>query len=273
MILLKNVTKTYGKTPVLDDVSLRIDPGEFVCVIGPSGAGKSTLLSLLVGAENVTSGSISVDDVDLRTVPPPALQLFRRKVGVVFQDYKLLQDRTVEENIAFPLEVCGVSDADIKMRVPQLLKRMNLSSRAKALPQELSGGEKARVAIARAIVHQPLILLADEPTGNLDPYQAGIVLEIFREIHAGGTTIVLATHEESLVNALQQRVIRLEAGKVTRDETGGYAQKPGSREAATAVKTEEAPDESDGETVPVKGKKAPRGNRKIRITSIHSDTD
>ncbi len=222
MIVLKDVTKVFRDLRVLDGVSLRIEPGEFVCVTGPSGAGKSTLLSLLVGAQDVTGGSISVDGVDLRSVPSGALQMFRRKVGFVFQDYKLLQNRTVAENLAFPLEVIGASDKEVQARVTELLRRMELGTRADALPWQLSGGEKARVAIARAIVHKPLIILADEPTGNLDPQQARAVIDLFQEIHTEGTTIVLATHDVSLVNGLKTRVVALVNGRIARDSVGGY---------------------------------------------------
>ena len=298
MIVLKNVSKAYGKRTVLSNVSLELGPGEFVCVTGPSGAGKSTLLSLLVGIEAATSGVIEVDGVDLRQVPPGALQIFRRRVGVVFQDYKLLENRTVAENIAFPLEVCGAADALIQKRVPELLRRMNLADRADALPAELSGGEKARAAIARAIAHTPLIILADEPTGNLDPEQARVVLELLREINRDGATIIFATHDLSLLDGLQVRVIHLEKGKMIRDRVGSYvkgaAKAPGAKtlfpETAPAEEEDTAaeaePDsESDAaievteetpETLmtPKKRGGAPKNapaRKKIKITSIHSD--
>ena len=239
MIVLKNVTKKFRDLTVLNNVSVQIGPGEFVCITGPSGAGKSTLLSLLIGAQTATGGSVMVDDVDLRNVPSGALQIFRRRVGMVFQDYKLLHNRTVEENIAFPLEVIGKSDEDIAKRVPELMKQMGLDKRAKALPWELSGGERARVAIARAIAHRPLILLADEPTGNLDRHQASDVLSLFRAIHHAGTTVILATHDLTLVEEAGARHIALEQGKVISDTANGSA-KPRptvATEKATAPKT------------------------------------
>lgn len=222
MLVLKNISKTYGRNKVLDSISFRVDPKEFVCITGPSGAGKSTLLHLMIGAELATKGSITVDGVDLRILPPTILQLFRRRIGVVFQDYKLLWNRTVAENVAFPLEVAGASDSAIEQRVKEVLKEMELGRRAHTMANALSGGEKARTAIARAIVHKPIMLFADEPTGNLDPEQTDMVLDLFKQIHKQGTTVILATHEVDIVDALQTRVIRLEEGRMIRDSIGGY---------------------------------------------------
>ena len=222
MIILKNVSKSYGKTSVLGNVSFRIDPKEFVCITGPSGAGKSTLMHLMVGADIASKGIVSVDGVDLRLLTPTIIQLYRRRIGVAFQDYKLLWNNTVYENIAFPLEINGVSDEQIHKRVTQVLKEMELTKQKNTPAKALSGGEKARTTIARAYVHAPLILFADEPTGNLDPMQSNEVLELLRHIHKKGTTIVLATHEVDIVDALQTRVIRLENGNIIRDSVGGY---------------------------------------------------
>ncbi len=269
MIVLQNVSKNFGDGNVLENLSLQIDPGEFVCVTGQSGAGKSTLLALLVGAENVTAGSITVDGVDLRKVPAGGLQIFRRRVGIVFQDYKLLSNRTVLENVSFPLEVCGASDETIARRVPELLRRMELANRKNALPRELSGGEKARTAIARAIAHKPMILLADEPTQNLDPDQAKDVLQIFRDINAEGTTVILATHDDALVDALHTRVIRLEHGKVVRDSVGGYRKKVEEKPAIGASVPEK---ESAAVKIPATEETHhARAKRKVRVTAIHSD--
>lgn len=226
MIVLNGVTKAFGRHTVLRNVCLTVQPGELVCLLGRSGAGKSTLLHLLLGFERPTSGSIAVDGVDLRTVPPMALQLYRRRVGMVFQDYKLLSNRTVAENIAFPLEVCGVPDATVAQRVHELLEQLDLRGIADALPREISGGEQARAAIGRAIAHKPMILLADEPTGNLDHEQSSHILEIFRKIHADGTSVILATHDMTLVRELGGRVIRLEEGDIAEmadPETPGSA--------------------------------------------------
>ena len=237
MIELKGASKLYGKVKVLTDISFRVDPGEFVCITGPSGAGKSTLLHVLTGAENITKGKIEVDGVDLRLVPPLALQMFRRKLGIVFQDYKLLGNRTVAENIAFPLEVCGVPDEQIEKRVRKVLELVDLTKHAHTLPHALSGGEKARAAIGRAIVHDPIIILADEPTGNIDPDQSVKIMKLFKQIHDSGTTIVIATHDSGLVDALKPRVIQLVDGEIVRDSTGKYQNTIKKPTATTSTKS------------------------------------
>lgn len=252
MIELKNVSKSYGKNQVLSDISFTVNPGEFVCITGPSGAGKTTLLHLLTGAVGITSGTILIDGVDLKTIPVGALQVFRQRVGIMFQDYKLLKNRTVEENIAFPLEVCGVRDAEIAKRVKTVLTLVALTRKAKSIPASLSGGEKARTAIGRAVVHDPKIILADEPTGNIDPVQTKKVLELLKEIHGSGTTIILATHDTALVDELHTRVIELSEGKITRDSVGKY-------EAVEAEETGES-----------KGKKDDEDKKKIKVTAVNS---
>lgn len=250
MIELKGVSKFYDSAHVLTDVSLDIGPGEFVCITGPSGAGKSTLLHLLTGAEQVTKGSIEIDGVDLRIVPPRALQIFRRRLGIVFQDYKLLKNRTVAENIAFPLEVCGVPDAEIDTRVREVLQRVDLIKHAHTLPSSLSGGEKARTAIGRAIAHDPVILLADEPTGNIDPDQSVQIMNLFKEIHERGTTVIIATHDSGLVDVLKPRVIELRDGSITRDSVGGYSKENAKMQKTDLVKTSK--------------------NKKIKVTAVRS---
>lgn len=222
MIVFSSVVKSYAGRMVLDHVNFRVDPGEFVCLTGPSGAGKSTIINLLIRADVPTEGTVEIDGADIAKIPPSILQLYRRRTGVVFQDYKLLADRTVQENVAFAMEVCGDSDAQISKRVPVLLERIGLRDRATAFPRQLSGGERARVALARALVHQPMILLADEPTGNIDPTQSLEIVELLKKVHASGTTIVLASHDQAIIDALQTRVIRLDAGKIVRDAIGGY---------------------------------------------------
>lgn len=262
MIVLKEVTKIFGKKTVLDHVSLTIHPGEFVCVVGPSGAGKTTLLQLLIGAERVTEGGIEVDGVDLRAIPPPALQLYRRRVGCIFQDYRLIPHLTVRENCAFPLEASGWSDAAIHQRVKEVLHILGLSALASALPADLSGGEQARVAIARAVIHEPMILLADEPTGNLDPQQSMEILRLFQKIHQTGTTVILATHDSGLVEALQTRVVSLKNGRVVQDGRGGYPVSVQSEPARHETPVKEPATIPSGEFAPEK--------RKIKITAIHS---
>ena len=258
MLELIGVSKSYGKSHVLTDISFRVDPGEFVCITGPSGAGKTTLLHLMTGAETISKGSIEIDGVDLRVVPPGALQLFRQRLGIVFQDYKLLLNRTVAENIAFPLEVCGVPDREIAESVELVLELVDLKKRAHAMPASLSGGEKARAAIGRAIVHDPMIILADEPTGNVDPEQSRLIMKLFKEINASGTTIVLATHDAGLVDALHTRVIELREGAVSRDSVGGYGKKRKHGHADHEEKYNILAEEPHG-----KGTK-----RKVKVTSV-----
>lgn len=222
MISFTGVSKEYGGREVLTDVNFQINPGEFVCLTGPSGAGKSTIVHLLIRADVPTKGAIDVDGANLAKLPPPILQLYRRRTGVVFQDYKLLPDRTVEENIAFALEVCGEPDEIVDERTAEIMDRLKLSDRADAFPSELSGGEKTRTALARALVHKPGILIADEPTGNIDPDQSIHILNFLRQVNSEGTTVILATHDKAVVDALNVRVIRLENGKIVRDSVGGY---------------------------------------------------
>lgn len=272
MISLQNVSKAYGTTTVLRELSFRVEPKEFLCITGRSGAGKSTLLALLIGAEAATSGKIEVDGVDLRTVPPPVMQLYRRRLGVVFQEYRLLQNRTVAENVAFPLEVAGASDAVIENRVAAVLTQVGLADKASAYPSELSGGEKARAAIARAIVHDPLIILADEPTGNLDPDQSFLIVQLFQEIHKSGTTVLLATHDAGLVDLLQTRVIRLEEGRIVRDSVGGYDKAKRQTTASDAEPAEHHVFEEDHPSSATPAK-SPKGKRKVKITSIGSQLE
>jgi cell division transport system ATP-binding protein len=223
MIVFENVTKKYGKTAVLDKVNLTIENGEFVSLIGPSGAGKSTFVYTLIGAEKIDSGSIMVDGYTVNTMKDRAIQFYRRRIGVVFQDYKLLPQKNVYENIAFALEVCGFERQDIKKRVPEVLDIVGLKSKIKQFPHQLSGGERQRVAIARALVHNPGLIVADEPTGNLDPKTAQEIVELLLKINAEGTTILLTTHNKDLVNFLKRRVVTLEDGKVANDRKGaGY---------------------------------------------------
>lgn len=221
MIEFKEVIKKYGKTVILDKLSLKIEPGEFVSVIGPSGAGKSTLVFALIGAEKIQHGTISVDGYTVNKMRDKALQYYRRRVGVVFQDYKLLQQKNVYENVAFAMEVCGFGRAEIKKRVPEVLGVVGLSKQQKQFPHQLSGGERQRVAIARALVHAPGLLVADEPTGNLDPKTAKEIVDLFVKINEEGTTVILTTHNKDLVNKLKRRVVTMEEGRIVSDKKVG----------------------------------------------------
>lgn len=219
MILLDRVTKTYGKvaTPALDRISLHVEPKEFVIVVGQSGAGKTTLLRLLTREEKPTSGKIIVGGIDYDKLRDKDIPLLRRKIGVVFQDFKLLPNRTVFENVAFALEIVGATNREIKATVPKVLDIVNLRGKEKRMPMELSGGERQRVAIARAIVRQPKILIADEPTGNLDPKHAWDVIKVLEKINHYGTTVLLTTHNQEIVNKLKRRVVTVQHGQVSSD--------------------------------------------------------
>ncbi len=223
MILLDRVTKTYGKvgTPSLDRVSLHVEPKEFVIVVGQSGAGKTTLLRLLTREERQSSGKIIVGGVDYDKLKDREIPLLRRKIGVVFQDFKLLPGKTVFENIAFALEIVGMGKHEINHTVPRVLEIVNLRGKEKNMPMQLSGGERQRVAIARAIVRQPKILIADEPTGNLDPKHAWDVIKILEKINHYGTTVLLTTHNMEIVNRLKRRVVTMEHGHIISDVSGG----------------------------------------------------
>src|SRR5687768_5782396 len=222
MILLDRVTKTYGKSSTaLDRVTLHVEPKEFVIIVGASGAGKSSLLKLLTREERQTSGKIVVGGIDYDKLKDKNIPLLRRKIGVVFQDFKLLPNKTVFENIAFALEIVGYGNKEINHTVPRVLDIVGLKGKEKRLPLELSGGERQRVAIARAIVRQPKILIADEPTGNLDPKHAWDVIKVLEKINRYGTTVLLTTHNQDIVNKLKRRVITIENGKLVSDKAQG----------------------------------------------------
>jgi cell division transport system ATP-binding protein len=223
MILLDRVTKTYGRTAgaALDRVSLHVEPKEFVIVVGQSGAGKTTLLKLLTREERPTSGKIIVGGVDYDKLKDRDIPLLRRKIGVVFQDFKLLPNKNVFENVAFALEIVGTPHSEIKHTVPKVLDIVNLKGKENRMPRELSGGEEQRVAIARAIVRQPRILIADEPTGNLDPKHAWDVIRVLEKINRYGTTVLLTTHNQDIVNKLKRRVVTIGGGKIVSDKAGG----------------------------------------------------
>lgn len=219
MILLDRVSKTYNRSmgPSLDRISLHVEPKEFVIVVGQSGAGKTTLLRLLTREERPSSGKIIIGGIDYDKLRDKDIPLLRRKIGVVFQDFKLLPNKNVFENVAFALEIVGIGSREIKHTVPKVLDIVNLKGKEKRMPHELSGGERQRVAIARAIVRQPRILIADEPTGNLDPKHAWDVIKVLEKINRYGTTVLLTTHNADVVNKLKRRVVTLEHGKIASD--------------------------------------------------------
>jgi len=222
MIEFNNVSMKFDGRAVLSALNFSIEPGAFVCITGPSGAGKSTVFNLLVRVMIPTSGSIIIDGADLSLFPDAVLQLYRKKTGVLYQDYKLLPHLTAEENVALPLEVIGTESDNIDSLVQEAMQRFRIEERAESFPHELSGGEKTRVALARAVIHKPSILLVDEPTGNIDPKQSLEILRFIREIHAEGTTVIIATHDKNVVDILNVRVMRLENGAIVRDSIGGY---------------------------------------------------
>ena len=224
MIEISKLTKTYEKSSrALKDVSLTIDDGEFVFITGRSGSGKSTLLRILLKEVEPTSGRVVVNDMDLGRMPRRYVPKYRRQLGVVFQDFRLLKDRNVYENVAFAQRVIGVSGRKIRESVPEMLRMVGLSSKYKSFPHQLSGGEPQRVAIARALINRPDILLADEPTGNLDPHNAMEIMGLLEEINRQGTTVVVVTHSSEIVNMMRKRVITIQRGIVVGDEKeSGY---------------------------------------------------
>ncbi|NUS44079.1 MAG: cell division ATP-binding protein FtsE [Mycobacteriaceae bacterium] len=223
MISMRNVTKVYktSNRPALDRVNMEVHKGEFVFVIGASGSGKSTFMRLLLKAETATSGDIRVADFHVSRLAARNVPKLRQRVGVVFQDFRLLQQKTVEQNVAFALEVIGKPRRTIDRTVPEVLDLVGLAGKADRLPGELSGGEQQRVAIARAFVNRPLVLLADEPTGNLDPEMSTEIMVLLERINRTGTTVVMATHDPHIVDTMRRRVIELEHGRVVRDEAYG----------------------------------------------------
>lgn len=219
MIKLENVSKKYQKgVPALNEVNLHIEPGEFVFIVGDSGSGKSTLIRLLLKELDVTSGSIFVDGKEVSGIRPKQIPKFRRNIGVVFQNFRLLKDRNVYDNVAFALRVTECSTKEIKDRVPKMLSMVGLAAKYRSLPRELSGGEQQRVAIARALVNEPKILLADEPTGNLDNHNAWEIMKLLEEINQRGTTVIVVTHNMEIVKRMNKRVVTIRKGVIVSDE-------------------------------------------------------
>ena len=221
MIEFKKISRYYNDCEALKDVSFTIKPKEFVSVVGRSGAGKTTLLKLLLKEEEPTEGQIIVDGREIGKLKRKEIPIYRRKIGSVFQDFKLLTNKTAYENIAFAMEAAGRTEEEIAVDVPQILNLVELSDKANNFPYQLSGGEKQRVGVGRALVHKPDILMADEPTGNLDPLHTWDIIRLLCRINELGTTVILATHDREIINALGRRVISLDRGRLIRDEENG----------------------------------------------------
>ncbi|HEY6010877.1 MAG TPA: cell division ATP-binding protein FtsE [Nitrospirota bacterium] len=233
MIQLHRVTKSYEGVPALRDVSFTVDKGEFVFVTGPSGAGKTTLLKILFCAEHADEGQIIIQGMNTFRLTSSSIPYLRRNMGFVFQDYKLLPHKTVFENIALALKVVGAPYGDIERRAYQVLKKVGLEAKRHLIPPKLSGGEQQRVAVARALVNEPQVLLADEPTGNLDPQSGQEVFSLFRDINMKGTTVLVATHDWETVRKMQRRIITMERGKVSDD--GRSPSRKGPEDGGTAT--------------------------------------
>ena len=223
MIVFDHVTKQYKNSPqpALDDVSLTIEQGDFVFLVGSSGSGKSSLLRLLLKEEKATEGTVTVDGVNVAKLPNRKVPAFRRQMGIVFQDFRLLPGKSVFDNVAFGMEVIGKSRKEIQERIPAVLDLVGLDEKAHRLPSELSGGEQQRVALARAFVNQPRLLLADEPTGNLDPSTSVGIMKLLDRINRTGTTIVMATHDVAIVDQMRKRIVQMDNGKIVRDQERG----------------------------------------------------
>ena len=222
MIAFQNVSKLYGnKSIALEDVTFKIEPGEFVSLVGRSGAGKSTLIKLMIGEERPSRGRVIVGNMEVNKLRMHELPRLRRQIGTIFQDFRLLPTKTAYENVAFAMEVGGWRQDEIEELVPKVLDMVGLADKARQFPHELSGGEKQRVAIARAMVNRPSVIIADEPTGNLDPINATEIINLLLKINQLGTTVILATHSKDFVDKLERRVIVLEDGQVVRDDKVG----------------------------------------------------
>lgn len=226
MIRFRNVIKVYGSQRALDNVDLHIKPGEFIFLTGASGAGKSTIMRLIYREEKPTRGQVLIGGVDVAKLPDNKVPYLRRRMGIVFQDFKLLPQQSIFDNVAFVVRALGMSDREINKRVSGALKIVDLFDRLDAFPSELSGGEQQRVGIARAIVNGPPLLIADEPTGNLDPQTSMEIMGILDQVNSRGTTVLLATHDKEMVNHFKKRVITMEDGKVVRDVNEGTYHEP-----------------------------------------------
>ncbi len=223
MIYFDNVSKLYndGRSAALQEVTFQVEPQEFVSIVGHSGSGKTTLLKMIIAEARPSHGNVFFESLDVHKIPKARLPKYRRKIGTVFQDFKLLPNKTAYENVAFAMEANGRSDAEIAENVPQALSLVDLEDKIWNFPHELSGGEKQRVAIARAIVNQPDIIIADEPTGNLDPIATYEVVQILRKINDLGTTVIMTTHNKGVIDELEKRVVTMDDGRIVRDDSSG----------------------------------------------------
>lgn len=221
MIYFDKVTKKYGDAVALEEITLSVAPKEFISIVGHSGAGKTTLLKLLLAEEKPTTGNVFFESIDVNDLPNSALNFYRRRIGMVFQDFRLIPNKTAYENIAFAMEAAGRTDDEIASDVPYILELVNLADKSSHFPDQLSGGEKQRIAIGRAIINQPNLIVADEPTGNLDPINTYEVVEILKKINELGTTIIITTHNKGVVDAIGKRVITIDRGKLVRDDVNG----------------------------------------------------
>ncbi len=223
MIEIINLNKVYKNGAVaLKDINFKVEDGEFVFIVGSSGSGKSTLLKAMLKEVNITKGIIIINGKDINKLKKGKIPYFRREMGIVFQDFRLLPNKTVAENVAFAMEVVGAKKSEIRKRVPQVLAMVGLQNKRKAYPNQLSGGEQQRVALARAIINKPQYLLADEPTGNLDPNNAMGIMSLLEDINGTGTTVIVASHAKEIVDVMDKRVIALENGRIVKDSKGGY---------------------------------------------------
>lgn len=232
MIEFKNVTKHYNTNIGLDNVNIKIDKGDFVFLVGPSGAGKSTLIKLILKEIEPDEGSIIVNGMEVSTLSNRLIPQLRRSTGIVFQDFRLLPNKTVFENVAFAMEITHQSARHIRRQVPQVLSLVGISSKADKYPDQLAGGEQQRVAIARALVNNPTVLIADEPTGNLDPDTAWEIMRLLEQINMRGTTILMVSHARNIVDRMEKRVVAIAKGKIVRDEYGGYKEDSSSARAS-----------------------------------------
>jgi ABC-type ATPase involved in cell division len=278
MIALKNVTKSYDGKSVLSNLSLTIDPGACLCVVGESGSGKTTLMRLMMRAEDPTEGLVEVDGVNIRTLPAPILQLYRRRVGVIFQEPILLEHATIEENLGLPLELLGAPAALITRNTTDLLKRLHLAEKSALFPRDLSFSERSLVAIARALITAPMVIIADEPLHNLDAIQTKIVLELLTNMHKKGTTLVLFSRDNAVAHALKAKTVQIQNGTIAKQPTPEKVTQKASMDAHRILEEQESLSSIAGELededapLSVSHKKTGGNGKRIRITSIGSNS-